>query len=112
MPGEIPGYKIKMEKFLAQYKEYLEAALFSIFGGAAGYILRKGQVRSFTEFVWDLLLSVFAGMMIFLLIHNQDIDEYIKAFMISMSACMGRETLVIFQKVYHKRIGGGADGDK
>jgi len=71
--------------------------------------MRKGQVRSFSEFFWDMVLSVFAGMMVFLAVQGTEYSEYIKALFISMGACMGRETLFIFQKIYRRKIGGGDD---
>ena len=67
--------------------------------------MRKGQVRSLVEFSLDLFVSVFAGMMVFLTINDFEYSEYLKAFCISMGAFMGRETLLIIQKVFIKKIG-------
>ena len=100
-----------MDNFLAPYKDYVTTFIFSLFGGAAGYILRKGQVRSFLEFFFELLLSVFSGTMMFLIVADTELAEKIKYFFVAMAAMAGRETLAIFQKMYRKRIGGGDGGD-
>lgn len=96
-----------MKENIESFRIFIAPIVFSIFGGAAGYAMRKGHIRNFWEFLSDFIISIFTGMMVFFLVADKDISEYLRAFFVSMGAFIGRELLVVIQSQFMKKISKG-----
>lgn len=80
----------------------------SIWAGTVSTIrrVRKGEIPFFSlrEWVGDVSISGFIGVITFFLCKYAGINEYLAAFFISISAHMGARAIAIFEKLWIEKL--------
>lgn len=99
------------DKFWEEFLKWsipLYVIVLSIWAGTVGTIrrVRKGEIPFFSlrEWVGDISISGFIGILTFFLCKYVGINEYLSAFFISISAHMGARAIAIFEKLWVEKL--------
>ncbi|MBS3953626.1 MAG: phage holin family protein [Methylomicrobium sp.] len=78
--------------------------LISLWGGVTNYArrLKNGRAPSIAEFIGDISISGFVGVITFFLCESSGIDKMLSAAMIGVSAHMGSRSLFALENIVYK----------
>lgn len=110
LPASEPKTK-KMTDLSFDIKEIIAPLVLSLFGGIAGYVM-KSQHRNILQFVSDMIVSAFAGVLMFFVLENYELSSSWKAVFIALSGCMAREVLIIATNKFMKIFKNIAEDEK
>lgn len=87
---------------------YLWVALISVMGGIANFFhkVKMGAVRAFniTEFVGEIFISAFTGMITFWLCEWAAIAPLLSAVLIAVSGHMGSRAIFLIEKAIERKV--------
>lgn len=101
-----------MKEAVDTFKELIVPLVLAMFGGCAGYILKSGEKRDIKQFLADMVISAFTGVVAFFILDNyQELSDSWKAAIIATSGCVSRELILIinrrFLRLASDKIGAG-----
>lgn len=94
---------------------YVFVLSLSFWAGWAAFIqkVRQDQIqRSLREFIGELVISAFAGIMAFFLCESRSVDPMLSAALIGISAHLGSNFIIQAEQAFMKWLGRVASGDK
>jgi len=87
---------------------YLWVLILSIWGGTAYNIrkIREGKLKrfSFSEWVGDIVISGFLGVITFWLCEYADIDPLLTAAIVGISSHQGTKGIAVIEDILHEKL--------
>ena len=96
-------------KLWVDTRGYVLFIALAVWGGTVNYISKnnkEGGQFSWTEWVGEITVSGFAGVLVALIGIEMEWSVYITAFMARMAGHMGGRALYIFEILFRARMGG------
>jgi uncharacterized membrane protein HdeD (DUF308 family) len=108
MPDKDPNNTAYIAEWLRHFMPHLSTFFLSTLGGVVNHImkLRNGKRKfKFKELIFDLVVSIFAGLITFYFCLALGVSETMSAVLIAISGHMGTRAIAGFETIYRRAIG-------
>ena len=108
--NESSNYLIEVCK---QSLPYITTFALAMFGGLVKHVSNlRNTSKSFKlrEFVFDLIVSSFAGLLMYFLCKEAGVSDFMSAILIAISGHMGTQAIVAFENLYSRIVGNNLNG--
>lgn len=115
MPEKDPQAVASMVDQLKSYLPFLTTLLLSFWGGTVSHIqkLRKNSASfKWREYWYDIIICSFAGLLTHFFCRYANIDGWLSAILISISAHMGTRAISKFERLHSKILDGDVQDQK